>query len=64
VICNIHVLYNPKRGEMKLGQVCPWQLMCCRVFLFLSLAVAVNARGLAAAAAASSSSSSSSFCER
>ncbi|XP_020242675.1 carbon catabolite repressor protein 4 homolog 6, partial [Asparagus officinalis] len=21
VICNIHVLYNPKRGEMKLGQV-------------------------------------------
>lgn len=22
VVCNIHVLYNPKRGEIKLGQVC------------------------------------------
>lgn len=21
VICNIHVLYNPKRGEVKIGQV-------------------------------------------
>lgn len=21
VICNIHVLYNPRRGEIKLGQV-------------------------------------------
>lgn len=22
VVCNIHVLYNPNRGEIKLGQVC------------------------------------------
>lgn len=22
VICNIHVFYNPKKGEIKLGQVC------------------------------------------
>jgi hypothetical protein len=26
VVCNIHVLYNPKRGEIKLGQVHWWPI--------------------------------------
>lgn len=26
VVCNIHVLYNPSRGEVKLGQVSPFTL--------------------------------------
>ena len=31
VVCNIHVLYNPKRGDIKLGQV-----PCCPIWFFLS----------------------------
>jgi hypothetical protein len=45
VVGNIHVLFNPKRGDVKLGQVLDWNsgsllLMCdiersCRLTIFM-----------------------------
>ena len=34
IVCNIHVLYNPNRGDIKLGQVLPFLyfgLFLCRI---------------------------------